>query len=133
MGIAASAGRLLLLDEVDSIATSNGVLSRYLEMVSAVLAHDGKTLCVGPALSGMRVTGLRARADEVRRLRVQDRVAAAMFRLNLEAWRSHPFASGTYGAGALDLLADELEAEAKRPGGEFGIEWGMRQIVLERA
>ena len=126
-------GGLLLLDEVDSITTSNDVLSHYLDMVSSVLAHDGKTLCVGPALSEMRLTGLKTRADGVRRLRVQDRQAATMFRLNLETWRSHPFAAGTYGDGALRLLADELEAQGCVPGDESGIEWGMRQIVLERA
>ena len=126
-------GGLLLLDEVDSITTSNDVLSRYLGMVSAVLAHDGKTLCVGPVLSEMRLKGLRAKADCVRRLQVQDRKAATMFRLNLETWRSHPFAAGTYGSDAIRLLADELEAGARAPSRESGIEWGMRQIVLERA
>ena len=125
-------GGLLLLDEVDSITTSNDVLSRYLDMVSAVLAHDGKTLCVGPSLSGMRLPGLNTRMDGVRRLRVQDRKAATMFRLNLETWRSHPFATETYG-GALPLLADELEAMSRDTSGGSRIEWGMRQIVLERA
>ena len=125
-------GGLLLLDEVDSITTSNDVLSRYLDMVSAVLAHDGKTLCVGPALSGMRLPGLNTGMDGVRRLPVQDRKAATMFRLNLETWRNHPFATETYG-GALPLLADELEAMSRDASGGSGIEWGMRQIVLERA
>ena len=126
-------GGLLLLDEVDSITTSNDVLSRYLDMVSSVLAHDGKTLCVGPALSEMRLDGLKTRADRVRRLRVQDRLAATMFRLNLETWWTHPFASETYGEGALHRLANELEAESFAPAGQSSIEWGMRQIVLERA
>ena len=126
-------GGLLLLDEVDSITTSNDVLSRYLDMLAPLLAHEGKTLCVGPALSGMRLPGLKTSVDRVRRLRVQNRQAAAMFRLNLETWRSHPFAVERYGADALRLLAEELEGEASDTGGESGIEWGMRQIVLERA
>ena len=126
-------GGLLLLDEVDSITTSNDVLSRYLDMLTPLLAHEGKTLCVGPVLSGMRLPGLKTSVDGVRRLRVQNRQAAAMFRLNLKTWRSHPFAVERYGADALRLLADELEVEARDTAGRSGIEWGMRQIVLERA
>ncbi len=126
-------GGLLLLDEVDSISTTNRVLSRYLTILTALLGHQGNSLYVGPTLSNIAGPGLlRSKIDTVRRLRVPDRRAATMFRLNLETWRDHPFVADTYGADAIRRLADELETEAGAAGAASTTEWGMRQIAFER-
>ena len=126
-------GGLLLLDEVDSISTANRVLSRYLTILTALLEHQGNSLYVGPTLSNVAAPGLlRSKIDTVRRLRVPDRRAATMFRLNLETWRDHPFVADTYGADAIRRLADELETEAGAAGAATTTEWGMRQIAFER-
>ena len=123
----------LLLDEVDSISTANRVLSRYLTILTALLDHQGNSLYVGPTLSNIAVPGLlRSKINVVRRLRVPDRRAATMFRLNLEMWRDHPFVADTYGADAVGRLADELEAEADAADAAAITEWGMRQIAFER-
>ena len=129
-----SGGGLLLLDEVESITTTNRVLSRYIEIVDSLLTEEGRTLYVGPALATIRGHWLlRTRADHVRSLAVQDRHAAAVFRLNLEAWRDRGFVVDTYGTRAIRRLADELEVEAHGSGTTSNIEWTMRQIVLGRA
>ncbi len=123
----------LLLDETDSISTANRVLSRYLTITTALLDHQSNTLYVGPTLSNVAAPGLlRSKIDTVRRLRVPDRRAATMFRLNLETWRDHPFVADTYGADAIRRLADELEAEAGAADAAATTEWGMRQIAFER-
>ena len=126
-------GGRLLLDETDSISTANRVLSRYLTITTALLDHQSNTLYVGPTLSNVAAPGLlRSKIDTVRRLRVPDRRAATMFRLNLETWRDHPFVADTYGAAAIRRLADELETEAGAAGAAATTEWGMRQIAFER-
>lgn len=126
-------GGLLLLDEVESISTSSPLLSRYLDTLNALFISEGKALCVGPTLSKVRPRGpLEQRSNEIRRLRVQDRHAAAMFRLNLEAWRDHQFVADTYDDDKVRLLADDLEASANSSSTESSIEWVMRQIVLEK-
>ena len=126
-------GGRLLLDEVDSISTANRVLSRYLTILTALLEHQGNSLYVGPTLSNVAAPGLlRSKINVVRRLRVPDRRAATMFRLNLEMWRDHPFVADTYGADAVGRLADELEAEADAADAAAITEWGMRQIAFER-
>ncbi len=126
-------GGRLLLDEVEAISTSNRVLSRYLTILTSLLAHQGNTLYVGPTLSNISAPGLlTSKIDTVRRLRVPDRRAATMFRLNLETWQDHPFIADTYGADAIRRLADELEAEAGASGAASTTKWGMRQIAFER-
>ena len=126
-------GGRLLLDEVETISTANRVLSRYLTILAALLAHQGNSLYVGSTLSNIAAPGpLRSKIDTVRRLRVPDSRAATMFRLNLETWRDHPFVADTYGADAIRRLADKLRAEAGAAGAASTTEWGMRQIALER-
>lgn len=126
-------GGLLLLDEVDSIVTTNDVLSRYLEVVNSLLIHEGRNLYIGPRLAALRLPGLLdEKASDVRPLAVQDRQAARTFRLNLEAWRHRRFVVDTYGGDAIRRLADELEVVAHGSGTTSSIEWRMRQIVFER-
>ena len=126
-------GGRLLLDEVEAISTANRVLSRYLTILTALLDHQRNTLYIGPTLSNISAPGLlTSKIDTVRRLRVPDRRAATMFRLNLETWQDHPFIADTYGADAVRRLADELEAEASASGTASATDWGMRQIAFER-
>ena len=127
-------GGRLLLDEVEAISTANRVLSRYLTILTALLDHQGNLLYIGPTLSNISAPGLlRSKIDTVRRLRVPDRRAAKMFRLNLETWRDHPFVADTYGADAIRRLAEKLRTEAGTAGAASTTEWGMRQIAFERA
>ena len=126
-------GGLLLLDEVEMITTSNEVLSKYLNILDSLMSHEGRALYVGLTLSSIQTPSqLEIRRNHVRRLRVQDRHAAAMFRLNLEAWRDRQFIIDTYGAAAVRHLADELEVMARNSKMASTIEWRMRQIVFKR-
>jgi len=127
-------GGVLLLDEVESITTSNRVLSRYLEVVNSLLNHEGRTLYIGPVLDTIRLPEfLQTRANGVRSLPVLDRRAAEMFRLNMEAWRHRRFATDTYGADAIRRLAYELDVMARGSSPKSTIEWEMRQIAFERS
>ena len=111
-----------MLDEVESITTSNPVRSRYLDILSALFSHEGKALYVGPALSRIRLPGLlKNRLSYARQIRVQNRHAAAIFRYYLEAWRDHPFIADTDGARVGNLLEGELELEACGSGTDSSI------------
>ena len=127
-------GGVLLLDEVESITTSNRVLSRYLDIVNSLLNHEGRTLYIGPALDTITLPGfLQTRANGVRSLPVLDSRAAEMFRLNMEAWRHRRFIADTYGADAIRRLADELDVMTRGSGPKSTIEWEMRQIAFARS
>ncbi len=98
-----------------------------------MLSDEGRTLYIGPALAALRLPGLlEKRVDRIRPMAVPDRQAAAMFRLNLEAWRHRSFVADAYGEGEIGRLADDLEDLARGPGTSSTIEWSMRQIVFER-
>ena len=124
-------GGIILVDEVERIDTHNPVLQRYLEIVAALIGHGGGQLYVGRSLEQLPVVhGLVRRSSGVVAVPVSTASAAKMFRLNLKAWRDHPFVVERYGDG-IDALAKEIEAlTAAAVDGE--IEWGMRQIVYQR-
>ena len=126
-------GGLLLLDEVEMIMTSNEVLSTYLEILDSLMSHEGRSLHVGPTLNSIQTPSqLAIKRNRVRRLQVQDRHAAAMFRLNLEAWRNHEFVIDSCGEVAIRRLASELQVMAYDTSSVSSIEWKMRQMAFKR-
>jgi trans-aconitate 2-methyltransferase len=124
-------GGLLLLEETEWIDTTNPVFSRYVQIVEAMLHHQGNVLYIGPLLDTFplpaRFTG---RSSQVRRLTVTNRATAAMFVLNVQAWRDHPFIREHYPAGVVARLHADLTALAADPSDAAEIEWGVRQVVL---
>lgn len=124
-------GGLLLVDEVESIATEHPTLREYLGIVEALLAHQGTHLYVGPRLGRVASHGLAPRASRVHRWPVPTPRAAEMFQLNLAAWRETPFVRERWPAPTIDRLGRELEALA---GSDEGAEvvWGLRQIIFTR-
>ena len=126
-------GGLMLLEEVEWIETSHAVFGPYLDIVEAFLRHQGYDPYVGRALQGLpRSETLIRRESEVRRLRVANHRAAAMFALNAQTWRTHPFITTAYSSRTIAALQDELASLAHTPSRAAEIEWGMRQLVLER-
>jgi SAM-dependent methyltransferase len=120
---------VLLLEEVDSIATEDPILTAYLDLQREMLIANGHVLDVGPRLD----EGLREhpalRANLVTTLRVPAPVAARMFAMNLETWRDRPEVTASHEIEELNAMAAALEriaqGEARTP-----IAWRLRQLVL---
>jgi trans-aconitate 2-methyltransferase len=126
-------GGLVLMDEVEWIATEQPAFAAYLGIVAAMLRHESTELNIGPRLDRLGDSdSLRRRASDVRRLVVSNRDAGRMFSLNIQCWKHEPFVRATYAPDEIERLEAELKALTEGPDDRVEIEWGLRQIVLER-
>jgi SAM-dependent methyltransferase len=125
-------GGRILLDEVERIETSQPVLTRYLEIVTALVQHGGGTLEIGPRLDALRLPpGLDRTVSQVAEIDVTTSDAASMFRMNLEIWRRSPFIYETFSALEIEQIANDLDG-LRNSTGQGDIRWYLRQIVCER-
>ena len=120
---------VLLLEEVDSIATEDPTLAGYLDLQRQMLAANRNLLDIGPKLD----KGLREhpalRSNTVAEFSPPAAVAARMFAMNLETWRDRPEVTAVHEPEELNALAAPLERIAQ---GEVAatITWRLRQLVL---
>lgn len=127
-------GGLLLMEEVEWIDTTHPVFRPYLDIVEALLRHQSNDPYVGRVLDALGSTEtLIRRTSDVRRLRVTNQRAAAMFVLNAQAWSAHPFITASYSSTTIAALQEKLASLASTPSSSSDIEWGMRQIVFARS
>jgi SAM-dependent methyltransferase len=126
-------GGLLLMEEVEWIETNHPVFRTYIDIVDALLRHQSNDLYVGRALDSLGGTEtLTRRMSDVRRLRVANHRAAAMFVLNAQVWKTQPFVTTNYSSTQITALQEQLASLANAPSPVSEIEWGMRQVVFER-
>jgi trans-aconitate 2-methyltransferase len=123
-------GGVLLLEEVDSIATDERALARYLSLQEEMLHANDNTLEIGAELDA----GLRGdpglRSSEVVEFSPPAAVAARMFGMNFTTWRERPEVTGAHEPDELDAIAKGLGRVATAPEDAAPITWRMRQIVL---
>ena len=124
-------GGLLLLDEVEWIATPNPVLARYEEIVTAMVGSRRAQISVGPRIVGLEGDGWRPRSSTLRRYPVATSDAARMYAMNLTTWRHDPFVAANYDPRTIDDLASGLD-ELTRSSTTGEIEWGLRQVAYEK-
>ena len=125
-------GGLLLVEEVDSIHTSNAVLAEYVDIVAAILADAGRELYLGPALADAELPLAKRRLSRAVPAVVAANCAATMFSMNMQSWRANRFIQATYSHRQLEQLAGGLR-DLSTPGeGGRAVEWQLRQIVYER-
>lgn len=125
---------LLMIEEPERIDTALPAFRRYLEILAPLMHSRANDLYVGARLAGFDAgPGAAMRLDRPKQLAVADRDAAAMFRLNLEAWKEDPFIGANYPAETICELAGALEAIAGRVDDCSQITWGLRQIAIEAA
>jgi trans-aconitate 2-methyltransferase len=124
---------VLLVEEVDSIATEDPTLAGYLDLQREMLAANGNTLEVGPKLD----EGLREhpalRANVITTLLVPAPVAARTFAMNLETWRDRPEVTASHEPEELNALAASLERIAQGEVEAPPPTWRLRQLVLGAA
>jgi trans-aconitate 2-methyltransferase len=114
-------GGVVVVDEVEAMHVPPGVLADYEALVVALVASGG-----GDMYAGSRLAPLGGRCVEVP---VDAARAAAMYRLNLRAWRDDAVARGLATTAELDRVAAGLDDRAGRPG-DATVVWEMRQLVL---
>ena len=114
-------GGVLLLEEVEAIEPPAGVLAEYERLVTALVAAEGGTMAVGPALGAALGGGtVEVPVD------VAD--AARMFGLNLATWGVDAVRRGLASAGEVERLAGGLAEMAGRSPGTGTVGWVLRQI-----
>jgi trans-aconitate 2-methyltransferase len=123
---------VLLLEEVDSIATDERALARYLDLQEEMLHANDNTLEIGAELDA----GLRGdpglKSSKVVEFSPPAAVAARMFGMNFSVWRERPEVTEAHSPEELDAIAKGLGRVATAPEDAAPISWRMRQIVLGR-
>jgi SAM-dependent methyltransferase len=122
-------GGRLLLDEVESIASDDPVVARYLELVAGMLRERGQELYVGARLEAA-TRARRRSADHLRELCLPAARAAEMFARNLAEFRTQPAIRAQASEAELDALAQELTARAEGRVGQ-PVTWALRQLAIE--
>ena len=126
-------GGLLLVEEVEWIRTSNPLFCEYLAIVEEMLADQGNQLYVGPLIDTFEDSRrLRRRAGGVQEVQVSNRQAATMFVLNIRTWQHNSFIRENYSPRTIANIGAELSALVEASSAGSDIEWGMRNLVLER-
>lgn len=124
----ARAGARILVEEVEAIDTDVDVFTRYLGIVTELLASRGQRLDIGRELHRSDdPAGLRRVSSRVAILQPPASGVVAMFRPNLATWRVDPVIAARYSPGELDDLDAALAAQADRPAG--AITWRLRQMA----
>jgi trans-aconitate 2-methyltransferase len=125
-------GGLLLVEDPESIETTDEVFRTYLRIAGGLIADRGGDLYVGRELGAMAAAlGGRVRHDDVETVTPTTGEVATIFGLNLSVWRADPWVTANNESSALGLLADALAA--RRGMADRGrITWRMRQTAVER-
>ena len=127
-------GGRLLIEEVESIESDHPCFGAYLDLVARAVTHEGNPLYPGPELERLGpVPGLVKRSSLVRRLEVQNAQAAQMFGSNLPSWKTHSFVQAHFPAGTIAEIEENLRKLATQRTSRRDTQWGIRQLVFERA
>jgi trans-aconitate 2-methyltransferase len=129
---AAPRGRLAL-EEVDSLAADDPMLTRYYGLVEAMQAARGQRTYIGRDLTALPASSpwMVERADALP-IALPAAVAARLHALNLRTWRRDPFIAATVGAEELNHLSASLESLADGTRTAAPVRWRLAQVVLRR-
>jgi trans-aconitate 2-methyltransferase len=126
-------GGLLMMEEVESIATSSPALERYLGILDQMLRSQSNQLYIGSELERAVVPpSLAKRKSGVLEFPVSPVDAAAMFALNLRTWRDHPFVRAHVEEAEVQRLERELDALQTHVPKGVEIVWKLRHLIYER-
>lgn len=121
---------VLLLEEVDSIATDERSLARYLDLQEEMLHANDNTLEIGAELDAALQGDPGLKSSQVVEFSPPAAVAARMFGMNFSVWRERPEVTEAHSPEELDAIAKGLGRVATAPEDAAPITWRMRQIVL---
>jgi trans-aconitate 2-methyltransferase len=125
-------GGVLVLEDVESIMTTDPIFAEYLELMAGVLRTRHAELYVGPLIRQLDVPeGYGVSYNDVVRLSPTSGQAAALFSLNLATLRHDTAVAARLSTAEVESLGHALEDRThdERVG---SITWGMRQVVVRR-
>jgi SAM-dependent methyltransferase len=122
----------LLIEEVESIATEEPALARYLALQREMLEANSNRLEIGPRLDAELGSHPALRSSEVATFQPGAGVAARMFGMNFGAWRDRREVVEAHETAELDAIAKGLGRVATAPEDSAPITWGMRRLVFTR-
>jgi SAM-dependent methyltransferase len=126
-------GGLLMVEEVESIATNSPALERYLEILDQMLRSQSNQLYIGSELEGAPAPqSLAKRKSGILEFPVFPADAAAMFAMNLRAWRDHSFVGAHVEEQEIQRLERDLDALRTHAPTGAGIVWKLRHLVYQR-
>jgi len=126
-------GGRLLVEETESIHTTEAVFATYLTIVEAMLNDRGHDLYVGRRLAVMQAPDASMTCNALTaRVPVTNDLAARMFSMNIRTWKDNSFVQEHCSPASIQALEAGLADLAATPTEEKGIEWELRQLVLER-
>jgi hypothetical protein len=126
-------GGLLMLEEVESIATNAPALERYLEILDQMLRSQSNRLYIGSELESAPVPrSLAKRKSRILEFPVFPAHAATMFAMNLRTWRDHPFVREHVEEREIERLERDLDALRTQARTSVGIVWKLRHLVFQR-
>jgi SAM-dependent methyltransferase len=125
-------GGRLLLDEVESVETSDEVGKNYQKVVESMLLANGQRLDVGRLLTtAADAAGPTDVRQQLVTVQPSSQQVGLMFSLNLRVWRPDPFLVSSFDPRWLDRLQAELDRAAAGLR-SLVVTWTMRQLVLTR-
>lgn len=128
-----ASGGLLMVEEVESIATNSPALERYLEILDQMLRSQSNQLYIGSELEGAPLPqSLAKQKSGLLEFPVFPADAAAMFAMNLRTWRDHPFVRENVEEQEIQRLERDLEALRTHAPTGLGIAWKLRHLVYQR-
>lgn len=123
-------GGVLVVEDVESIDTTDEVFASYLRAVGRLVASRGATLVAGPLVTAVADPGGARRVrDRVVAHPVPAQQAARLFLLNLEVWSQAPDAVRELDASRLSTLRAGLTDRLTASG---VVTWHIRQVVWTR-
>ena len=124
-------GGLLLIEETEWIHTQHDLLARYLEIVSAMLAHQANNLYIGPTLEAQaQNSSLQTKVSRVQVVKVSTAQAAMMFWMNIQSWKQQPFIQTHYAPDLINNMEEDLHTLTQITHSKNEITWGLRQLAL---
>ena len=121
---------MVAVEEVESIATDQPTLTRYLALQRRMLEANGHTLDVGPVLAeAARASGTILQNQVVT---VSPSVSAAgqMFAMNFVSWRTQPTVEQLASDRELNAIAEGLAALSAHHDADASITWELREVVI---
>ncbi len=127
------AGGFFLIEETEWIHTQNEVFAHYLQIVTAMLAHQAHTLYIGPSLEALTASNsFQHHISRVQSVKVTTAQAATMFWMNIQSWKYQPFIQQSYSPDQINRLEEDLRVLTQVTDKSDDIEWGLRQVTLMR-
>ena len=127
-------GGVLVLEEPESIASTDPDFARYEQIASALVQATDGVFYAGPSITAVSLpSGIERLVDESIAIDVTGSEAAAMFWRNAAVWRDDAVAAGLATGDEIDALVARMREREGTDTTRGLLDWRQRQKALTRA